>query len=148
MTDEDGNELRTESYYGNRELSSVQEVSYDDTGRATGGHNVIYMGSLGDLESDVTYEYDENGILLSMTETFTTGYNTGNTVRREYVHDVYGNTLEEHQMESGEETSVSFHFWGLMKDGTIVKTSGETIPEPEMLQDVERNAECTAETQA
>ena len=132
VTDADGNALRTETYYGDRELSSVQEVSYDDTGRATGGHNVIYMGDMGNLESDVSYEYDENGVLLSKTETFTSGYNAGNSVRTEYVHDEYGNTLEEHRIEDGKETNVTLRSFGFIKDGMMIRTSGETTPEPEM----------------
>ena len=132
VTDADGNVLRMETYYGDRELSSSQEVSYDDTGRATGGHNVLYMGSHENLESDVSYEYDENGVLLSMTETFTTGYSAGRTVRTEYVYDEYGNTLEEHRFEDGKETNVIFRSWGFIKDGMMIRTSGETITEPEM----------------
>lgn len=132
VTDADGNVLRTESYYGDRELSSVQEVSYDETGRATGGHNVFYMGDLGNLESDVSYEYDENGVLLSMTETYATGFDAGRTVRTEYIHDEYGNTLEEHRIEDGKETNVTLRSFGFIKDGMMIRTSGETTPEPEM----------------
>lgn len=110
-----------------------QEIRYDEDGRAVSGHNVINLLNSGEIESEVTYEYGEDGCLLRTVETYLSGYRAGSQTITEYVYDEWGNQIEEHRLEDGEETSTTYIVWGLMINGEIVERSSSANA-PELLE--------------
>ena len=127
--DLDSNPLRMETYWNGKDLGYLQVVSYDDSGKAIREHRSSIFGKDDSLESDVFYEYDENMVLLRTVEYYTEGFLAGSETVTEYVNDAWGNVLEEHRMEDGEEIAVTYNFWGLLKNGVITETSGKALSE-------------------
>ena len=121
----DNQTLKTETYDEYGEISYSSETYYDSQGRKTRDYCVSYSKYGENIESSVSYVYNEEGVLTRSTEKYLTGgdYLTGSVYIKEYFFDEYGNLLEECTSREGEETNRHTQKWGLLRNGEIIRTS-------------------------
>lgn len=143
----DNQTLKTESYNEFGEISYTTETYYDSQGRKTGGLEVSYSSSGENIESSISYEYNEDGVLTRSTEKYLTGgeYLTGSVYVTEYYYDENGNLLKEYTTRDGEETSRHIQKWGFIQNGEIVKTSStdDFVDEFDVLEKQAENGRIT-----